>query len=315
MRILDGRVFLVLIANVTHDLFQQVFDGHQTGHPAIFVDDDAHMLLLALHLAQQFVAPLGLRNKNRRPLNAGHRARASLFVADLQEVVRKRKTSNTVQRTCVDRHSREVVFEQQFQKLFQRRGLRHGEHLRPRRHHITHQFVSEFNRGAHQVAVILFQNPLLFAGLQQGLHVHGSLLLRAGRLVCQRRHGIEEADKDGNRRHKPQQQADGPHQPRRPMSSRVVEEQGRKNLVAENHHQHHGKNCLRDLGIRGPRQVRSAIEEYCSQCQRDGAQRQLLQHCRGQRRMLAAQSELWFYLDLPRVQILLDLARQYLAEF
>ena len=69
-----GVSVLVLVPDVADDLLEQIFDGDQPGNAAIFVDDDAHVLLFALHLAQQFIAALGLRDEGGRPLNFGNGA-------------------------------------------------------------------------------------------------------------------------------------------------------------------------------------------------------------------------------------------------
>ena len=77
----------MLVVNLADDLFEQVFDGDEAGDAAVLVDDDAHMLLFALHLAQQFVDALGLGDELRLALDAGHGAGAGLGVGDLQQVV------------------------------------------------------------------------------------------------------------------------------------------------------------------------------------------------------------------------------------
>ncbi len=112
----------------------------------------------------------------------------------------------------------------------------------------------------------------------------------------------------------PEQQTDGPDQPPHPAAAGAVEEQRGQKLVAEDHHQHHGENGLRDLGIGGPGQMRSAIEEHRAEFQRDDAQGQLLQHRRADGRVLAAQAQLRLDQLLPGVQVFLFLAGENLAE-
>ena len=53
---------------------------------AVFVDDDTHVLLFALHLAQQLVDALGFRNKLGLARDAGDGTGAGLGVGDLQQV-------------------------------------------------------------------------------------------------------------------------------------------------------------------------------------------------------------------------------------
>ncbi len=42
------------------DGFEEVFDGDEAGDAAVLVDDDAHVLFGALHLAEEFGDVLGL---------------------------------------------------------------------------------------------------------------------------------------------------------------------------------------------------------------------------------------------------------------
>ena len=94
-----------------------------------------------------------------------------------------------------------------------------------------------------------------------------------------------------------------------------VEEQRRQNLVAEDHNQHHDQNGLRNLrvGRRAPH-VGARSNSTAPNAKRDDAKRKLLQHRRRQRRMFAAQADMRLDLLLPRVEIVLHLARQNLAE-
>ena len=45
-------IVIVLIVDFADNLFEQVLDGDQTGDASMLVDDDAHVLLVALHLTQ-----------------------------------------------------------------------------------------------------------------------------------------------------------------------------------------------------------------------------------------------------------------------
>ncbi len=58
----------------------------------------------------------------------------------------------------------------------------------------------------------------------------------------------------------------------------------------------------------------AAIEEHRTELQGDNAQRQLLQHGRRNRGMLAREPQLRFNQFFPGVQILFDFTRQNLAE-
>src|SRR5437899_1848267 len=48
-----GLGFVVFVGDVAYDGFEEVFDGDEAGYAAVLVDDDAHVLLFALHLAEE----------------------------------------------------------------------------------------------------------------------------------------------------------------------------------------------------------------------------------------------------------------------
>ena len=158
----------MLVADLTDNLFQQILDRHQPGDAAVFVDHDAHVLLLALHLAQQFVAALGLRHKRRRPLNAGdgpgRRASSSVICSRSCAKAMPVTVSSVPSKTG----TREKVCSFSIARKLDRRSIRGDrEDLRPRRHHFAHQLVAELDRRAHQVAVALFQDAFFFARFEQ----------------------------------------------------------------------------------------------------------------------------------------------------
>ena len=74
----------------------------------------------------------------------------------------------------------------------------------------AHQFVSELDGRAHEIAVGFFEDSLFLAGFEQCLHIHRSFFLQIWRAVCERRDGIEETHKHRDRCDDPKQEADGP---------------------------------------------------------------------------------------------------------
>ena len=69
LQILDQVVVVidvVFVLDLADDLFQHVLDGHQTGHAAVFVDHDGHVILGDAEFAQQRVQPFGFRHHHRR---------------------------------------------------------------------------------------------------------------------------------------------------------------------------------------------------------------------------------------------------------
>ena len=62
----SGRLAVVLVGDLADDLLDDVLDRHQAGGAAVLVDDDRHVRLVALHLAQQVVHRLALGHEVQR---------------------------------------------------------------------------------------------------------------------------------------------------------------------------------------------------------------------------------------------------------
>src|SRR5579862_1525332 len=72
---------VAVVTNFAHDLFDQILDGDQSRHAAIFIDDDRHADVLLLHLAQKIAAQLAFGNKVDIPPHDGiERAQMSFRV-------------------------------------------------------------------------------------------------------------------------------------------------------------------------------------------------------------------------------------------
>ena len=65
------------VANIAHQLFEQVFDGDETCGAAVFVDDDREMRLTCLHHFEQLVGLLRLGHELRRAHDSAHRLAAA----------------------------------------------------------------------------------------------------------------------------------------------------------------------------------------------------------------------------------------------
>src|SRR5258705_13165732 len=105
MRDVLERRSLVFVCDVADDLFEQVFDRHQAGDAAIFINDDSHVLLLSLHLTEQFVALLCFRDKTRGTRNRRDRMLWRLCIWYLQQVVCERDADNIVDTIPVNRNA------------------------------------------------------------------------------------------------------------------------------------------------------------------------------------------------------------------
>ena len=77
-QVLDaGLLDVVLVGDLADDLLEEVLEGDEPGGPAVLVDDDRHVELLRLHLAQQLGDPLLLGHEHRLADRGPHRLVAS----------------------------------------------------------------------------------------------------------------------------------------------------------------------------------------------------------------------------------------------
>src|ERR1700692_1190352 len=97
-----GFGFVVLVGDVAYDGFEEVFDGAGAGYGAILVDDDAHVLFFALHLAEELGYFFGLGDKGGGALDLGYGAGVGFGVGDLEEVVGEGDAGDVVEGAGVD---------------------------------------------------------------------------------------------------------------------------------------------------------------------------------------------------------------------
>src|SRR5580704_8940807 len=142
----DGRIvrpgLVMLVGDVAYDGFKKVFDGDQTGYAAVLVDDDAHVLLLALHLAKELGYFFGLGNEGRGTLNLGDGAGVGLGIGNLEEVVGKGDAGDIIERAGVDGDARKGVFVDLSGELAESEEAGYGEDLGSRGHDLEDDFVA-----------------------------------------------------------------------------------------------------------------------------------------------------------------------------
>ena len=71
----EQRLFarVVFILDLADDLFQNIFDGHQPGHAAVFIHDNRYVDMALLQFLEQVAHALGFRNKIGWPNDARQR--------------------------------------------------------------------------------------------------------------------------------------------------------------------------------------------------------------------------------------------------
>src|SRR5271170_3992652 len=81
-----GLGLVVLVGDVAYDGLDEVFDGDEAGDAAVLVDDDTHVLLFALHLAEELGDLFGFGDEGGGTLDLGDAAVAGVGIEDLEEV-------------------------------------------------------------------------------------------------------------------------------------------------------------------------------------------------------------------------------------
>ena len=119
-----GLGLVVLVGDVAYDGFEEVFDGDEASDAAVLVDDDAHVLLFALHLAEELGDFFGFGDEGGGTLDLGDGAGAGVGVEDLEEVVGEGDAGDVVERAGVDRDTGEGVLVDLGGELCGGRGCR-----------------------------------------------------------------------------------------------------------------------------------------------------------------------------------------------
>src|SRR5262245_7749910 len=167
--LVGARLRLVFVFDLSDDLFDQVFDGDQAGQPAVFIDDDRHRRLGLLHLRQQFVDGLGFGHEVGR---AGDVDAAAIHFAELpvfQEVAHIDHALDVLHLAAVNGQPRIFRFDHQVAHGFERRAGLDGDDVRTRRHHLSGSAVAEADDRLNQLALVLFDDALFFAHVEERL--------------------------------------------------------------------------------------------------------------------------------------------------
>src|SRR5271168_279996 len=165
-----GFGLVVLVGDVAYDGFEKIFDGDEACHAAVLVDDDAHVLLFALHLAKELGYFFCLGDKRGGALDLSDGEGVGFSVENFEEIVGEGDAGDVIERAVVDRDARECVLVDGCSELLQGEGAGDGEDLGTRGHDLEDDFVAELYGGTDQLAVGLFEYALLFAGFQERVH-------------------------------------------------------------------------------------------------------------------------------------------------
>src|SRR5262249_27976719 len=156
------RLRLVLVFDLSDNLFDQVLYGDQAGQPAVLVDDNRHRRLGLLHLWQQFVDRLGLRHEIGRTGDFNATAMRFAELPVFQQVAHVNYALYVVHLAAVNGQPRIFRFDHQVAHGFERRAGLDGDDARTRRHHFPGRAVAEADDRLNQLAFVLFDNTFFF---------------------------------------------------------------------------------------------------------------------------------------------------------
>jgi len=122
------------------DLLDDVFHRHQSGRPAVLVDDDRQGTLPRPQFAQQQIQPGMFAHEQRL---AGHLLGGALGRQPAQDIPGVGHPDNVVFRVPEDRQTAEARFHNRGGHLGQRRLGRDSDHVDPRHHDLRHGLIRE----------------------------------------------------------------------------------------------------------------------------------------------------------------------------
>src|SRR6202140_701263 len=297
---------VVIVADLSHDLFHQVLDGNQTRHAAVFVHHNRHADVLLLHFAQQIASQLALRHEiDVAPHDRLHDADPRFAVGHLQHVLRVDDPLDVVNVALIFGHPGVVLGSQQFDEVFDRGIRRHSKHLGTRLHGLAHRLAAELHHRLDQIAVALLDNALLLASFNQCVHRLGrGLRLLGGVLPGQRSYRLQEAEHDRHRHHRVDQYLQNQRPVNQPFPLGAREEHEGEEAIKHDDDENQADRCLQDL-IDAPRWV--AENEEPNE-QGDGRHGELGEHGHRQRSSRARDTEFRFNLLLEDVDVVLKFA-------
>ena len=115
-----GRGGAVFFADFADDFFDQIFDGDDTGHQTVFVDDDGHLLAFALHVFEQLGTEFCFGNKKSGAHQLADFAVGRLAVVDGEHVASHDDAGDVVERFAEDREAGKFGFNDELAQLFER---------------------------------------------------------------------------------------------------------------------------------------------------------------------------------------------------
>ena len=159
---LDARlVGVVLVGDLADDLLEQVFHRDEPGGAAVFVDDDRHVELLGLHLAQELGDAFRLGHEVRGAQALAHRRGALADGAARDEILQEHEPDDVVGVLVVRGQPRLAGFDRGRDRFVDGRVAFDRDHVGAGQHHLAHDGVAELEDRVDELALFGLDRSLL----------------------------------------------------------------------------------------------------------------------------------------------------------
>src|SRR6185437_8377512 len=225
-----GRWATVFFADFADDLFDQILEGDDAGHQAVFVDDHGHLLIFELHFLQQFGAELRFRDEEGRANQFAHGAAPGFAGGHLEHVARDDDSRDVVEIFVVDRHAGKFRLDDEAAQIIKRGAGGDRDDIRARRHHLRDALIAEFNHLLDQARFVALDDAFFGGRVHEGfdglLVVHG----RAGFLLGNSQDRNRQFEYGLNRPENPDEHAHRGHQRGNPIAAHAHQQERGKEL-------------------------------------------------------------------------------------
>ena len=156
-----GLFGVVFVLDLPDDLFDGVLHGHQSRDAAVLVDDDGHLLLDLLELAQEIGEGHGLGDEGDGPDQGLDRLALVLLVGVLEEVLGHDDPFDVVEAVLVDRDPRVLVPDDEVLEVVDGGVPADADHGLPGGHDLADDPVAELDHAPQELVLALVDDALL----------------------------------------------------------------------------------------------------------------------------------------------------------
>ena len=158
-----GSGGVVLVVDLTHDLLEHVLDGDDSRGAAVLVDDDRHVRASRLHVLEQLIDLLAVRDHEGRSHERLDRLgllRVAAVEDPSHDVLEINDADDIVGVLADDRDAREARSQAQRECLAQGLVPLDEDHLGARHHDLAREGVAEFEDGVDHLPLVVLDQIL-----------------------------------------------------------------------------------------------------------------------------------------------------------